>query len=45
MKQEYNRQFKHFLIHALDEYNNFNPIVVSLNDSRFNEFALYVGRK
>ena len=43
--QRHYHEFKHFLIHALDEYNNFNPIVVSLNVSRSNEFALYVGRK
>ena len=42
--QRHYHEFKHFLIHALDEYKNFNPIVVSLNVSRSNEFALYVGR-
>ena len=43
--QRHYHEFKHFLIHALDDHNNFNPFVVSFNGSLSNEFALYVGRK
>lgn len=41
--QSHYHGFKQFLINALEEYNNFPPHVISLNDSRSNEVELYVG--
>ena len=41
--QSHYHGFKHFLIHALDEYNHFTPLVISLNDSSSNEVVLFVG--
>lgn len=37
--------FKNFLVHALDDYNNFNADVITLNDSRSYSYALYVGSR
>ena len=43
--QNHYQSFKNFLIHALDDYNNFNADVITLNDSRSYSYALYVGSR
>lgn len=37
--------FRKFLLHTLDDFDNFNPFIVSLNDTRSSDCALYIGRK
>ena len=39
------QSFENFLIHALDDYNNFNADVIALKDSRSRIYTLYVGSR